>query len=291
MKGLKLEENSDNEYTMEDIYNKIEFNNSQIELAGTEDLGRIVRSVADTFINLLNTFKTVSLKFYKDVKRGELKRYKESHNFTVNKALNLPYTKVVNLSMPIPRGMISSYIDYTNVLDTGITKMKMMETSSSYVSNIKLIHDECLVEEPNLSKQIQNAFNSYDKRLISSIERDMKKIDNPNNRTLEKPFGDLFKSMYEFSTLYNKLLQMESKYDEIPKVTKELDSIEQYLKNLTTNEDVLNNVTKKDIRGISDITYNYAKTFDMYGMLVYNLQRIEHNFVECLKAIILKEKL
>jgi 5'-deoxynucleotidase YfbR-like HD superfamily hydrolase len=126
--------------------------------------------------------------------------------------------------------------------------------------------------------------NLFDQKVLSIIERTMNKVDNPKYKILEKEYGELFKSTKEFEDLFARLLDMEKYYDETNCITTKLDKIEKYIQNIIESKQ-LENINKANLKSLSDVIYRYAKAFDIYGALVYNLQRIEHNFVECLKVI------
>lgn len=276
---------------MESIYDQLDSIDRQLDAAGNEVLGRIVRKMLDTFIGITNTFKTMATRFHKVVKRSELKYFKESNAFKVKAVMKYKYTGLANILMPMPRGMVSTYPEYFNIIDESLSGLKMPETSLAFYQAIKAIHDEFYVDNPNFTKQIKNASNLFDARMISNIEKRLKKVDNPKSKILEKPFGDLFKSINEFTSLYQDLLKSEERYNEIKKVIKHLDSITELLDHIIKDTERIDLLNSKDLKALSNIAYGYANTFDIYGVLLHNLQRIEHNYVECLKTIIVVKKI
>jgi hypothetical protein len=188
------------------------------------------------------------------------------------------------LKLPIPRGMKSTYTQYTDALTSSLENINMSPLVSLFGAAIKDIHDTILSGEFDINKNISSMNNLFDQKVLSIIERTMNKVDNPKYKILEKEYGELFKSTKEFEDLFARLLDMEKYYDETNCITTKLDKIEKYIQNIIESKQ-LENINKANLKSLSDVIYRYAKAFDIYGALVYNLQRIEHNFVECLKVI------
>jgi tetrahydromethanopterin S-methyltransferase subunit G len=278
------------EYNTElvEIYRQLEVINEQLDVVGNEGLKNIITRIGNTFGSIFNTFVTITTKLHKTTKRGELKWYKESNLFTVKQIYKLSYTELVHVNLPIPRGMKSDYLEYTNTLESSLEYINMESTVRLLEMTIKDIHDTILEGNGDISQIIKNANNLIDNKVTAKIQKDMSKVDNPKYKEKEKTYGDLFKSTNEFNDLLARLIDMEKYYDQTNRIIKKLDTIEKYMQNIIDSKDI-EKVTKSDLQTLSNLAYTYAKSFDIYGMLVYNLQRVEHNFVECMKTIALQK--
>ena len=71
-----------------------------------------VLSIIDFFGRIFNSLKTSLLKFYKSVKRGELKKYIEDHTATVSKidSLNID-NDAFQIEIDIPSGMRATHTE------------------------------------------------------------------------------------------------------------------------------------------------------------------------------------
>lgn len=258
--------------------------------AGTEGLisiiKRIIAGIVNTIFHIVNTFKTNILKFYRDLKRTELRYYHESNTVSVRRIFGMQFADLVDLKVPVPAGLNSTYPEVTKAIDDCLFAMNMTDRVESMKNYVKTIHDQVItyqeIDEPNIVQE-----NFFDIDGITKKFNTMKSHFTNKKNIYNTPFISVFPDPNAFKETDEKLMNMEKYQLSVSHVFHSLESIEQYMNNLLKHfsDKPDANISKSDLQSLSVIATSLAKLFDMYGTSVQDQHRVEHNFVESLKII------
>jgi hypothetical protein len=283
------QENTINMYTvMNDLSRYSTYLNDEEYVMGTEGILTIFARIIDSFISVFNNVKSSLLKFTKLVKRSELKYFIES-NYTNVKLINrTDYTKIATLEVPVPVGMKVNYVEFTKVITNLIESINMVNKTREtlkLVKDIKMgLHAK---DKVNIKGPISNLYMLFDKEYSNRIFKELKKIIDLNAKKVEEiKFGDLFKSMKEFTQCIDDVLSLTYIYDHINTTSKIVDDIirefDDIIEILERNQI---SIDKKDIKNLNDVAYLCAQMFEQYGSLTVVYNKLEHNLVEVYKVL------
>lgn len=250
-------------------------------------LTRILSGILNILMHVVHTFKTNIFKFYKDLKRTELRYYHESNVASVRRILNVDYGALSRMIVPVPNGMVSSYDETVEAID----KCQMAMDMTNRIASIKKfacdIHDRVISFQSlddNNGLLIQERVYDIDgiTKAFTVLTRHL-----TSKRTDQSEFLKVFPTPSSLPTVDKKLLDMEHYQTEVSGVFSVLETIEGYftniLKFISSNQHA--NVSKKDLQSLSVICTVLAKIFDMYGVVSMDQHRVEHNMVEVLQLI------
>ena len=254
----------------------------------TESVGSVITNalvyIADCIIKLLNNFKTTIFKFYKTLKRTELRYYVESNTLKLKQILSVPYTDMVDVEVDIPRGMVKPYKVTTNNLIEILTVLDMKNRSEGFLS--KIMDLEQRVTSNSDLTQSKKLGQVEDISIIKKTYNEVTKCFNTNDRTLKKKFSKVFEDDNCFEDSLNLLLNSETFDYEVSTINNNLEKCSEHMLNIV--DFVKKNKTdlvKSDILDLSNSAMTIAKLFDMYGSCILDKQKVEHNFVLVLNAI------
>lgn len=277
--------------TIKDIEKEVEATLKSLEvmnfdLVGTESLTngivRLLAGIINTFVHIFNTFKTNTFKFYKNLKRTELVYFHESNVVSAKRIFEFDYQSLRDLQVPIAKNMGTSYLEVTSKAIATLEALNMKTRISAFCKRMKLLRDSVLgsgdvydlteTETTDLPN-VTSSFKEFDKCMKGKFQR-------------EVPFGSVISSSEEFKQV-NKLLLDSSKYQyEVASVYSDMETATTYLNDvLHFVEKQTGIITKSNLMMLSQMTLFYAKLFDMYGVVIQDLTRIEHNFVTTLGVV------
>jgi len=240
--------------------------------------------IADCIIKLFNNFKTTIFKFYKTLKRTELRYYAESNALKLKQIFSVPYTDMADVEVDIPRGLVKPYKVVTNNLIEILTVLDMKNRSEGFLSKIMDLEQKVTTNSDlSMSKKLGSV---EDISVIQKTYNEVTKCFSNSERALKKKFSKVFEDDNCFEDTYNLLLNSETFDYEVSTIHNNLEKCEKRILNVVDyikkNKTELN---KSDILDLSKSTMTLAKIFDMYGNCILNKQKVEHNFVYVLNAI------
>lgn len=254
---------------------------------------RLLTGIANMVNKLFMTFKLV-YRVFQGLKRTEWQDYKERYAVTLLRVRKAGYLQVADLSMPLPKGLTTTYVDVTQKILACLQACDMVERSKSFVDVSKNIRAR-LVEgtstteaiavlfgQANEVQKINNLFVTYDKCFDKSSANTAK-------------FSKLYKSMDEFNlecTLLNDsehfLYDIHAVYKALLDCDENMQAAVAAAKHLRSNSQVA--LSKDDLASLANACLFMAKTFDTFGLAAQDLHRVEHNHVEVCKEITRKLK-
>jgi len=263
-------------------FNMINFD--QVAQEGLVDgVTRMFTGVLNTLLHVVHTFKTNTTKFYKTLKRTELIYFKESNAVTIQRIFNFDYDMMASLQIPIPNKMSGTYRDVTEKIVNCLESLDMETRSSLFVIQTEKLRDRVLSGEEGTDSLVQVAPEDLPLLTKTFKTMDMSFVGPTVQR---KQLRDVLPSKEEMKLVYQLLLESAKYQYGVQKVESNLDSSTKNLNDiLAFLQKNTGTLTKKDLMDLSTVAMFYAKVFDMYGVAVQDLTRVEHNFVDTLKLV------
>lgn len=255
-----------------------------LNTTSTEGIGtgllKIFIGVTDVFLKIGNTFKTNIFKFYKDLKRSEMRYYYESHTTMCLKAESIPITQVTNLDIPIPSGMKGTYQNACMSLEQVYTVLDIQAYGQGVLAALidfrrKLMRSEdyksTLVPMTNLVKQRETSLNT----LKSSVD----KVFTEQKTPMDVKFMSVYKTMKEFKDVRLSLLDMEKYLAATNSLVKMVDDIDTVLADITSYLTEDQEIDKALVTDMINIVKYMGVSFDIYGTTTTRQMAVEHNHI------------
>lgn len=255
-----------------------------LDVSSNEGIGtgllKIFIGVTDVFLKIGNTFKTNIFKFYKDLKRSEMRYYYESHTTMCLKAESLPITQLTSIQVPIPSGMQGTYQNACMTLQQAYEMLDILSYGQGVLAALidfrrKLTRSEdyksTLVPMTNLVNQRGNSLNN----LKSTVD----KVFTQKNTPMEVKFTDVYKTMKEFKDTRLSLLGMETYLANTNRLVKLVDDIDTVLADITSYLTEDKEVDKALVNDMINIVRYMGVSFDIYGATSTKQMAVEHNHI------------
>ena len=260
-----------------------DFDSVALESFGSE-ITRIITGILDTVLKLLNNFKTVVLGVFKDLKRTELQEYEDSNKITLTRVLKYPYEFLAQQNVVVPRGMVKPYKYTAEKIKGCLDTLDMVNRSERALTSVDNVLKMLLA---NTKFQVkQDTINVGELRSLEYMFKDENNCFSTFKRCEEQQFSKVFQSDHCLRDTYNVLVNTVIYEQDVSRVYATLERIYQkfdHILRLVESNQV--NLTKSDIITLAGQTTTLAKLFDMYGTVITDLQRVEHNFVLILRNI------
>lgn len=286
----------DNQYNFEEIVHTCDNQlvllnhalvNPELLIANESFLKNIFISITDTLFHIGNNFKTM-FKIYRDFKRSELRYYLESNPVRTNDVLDIPFNEILFMVVPVPRGMTTGYMEACITTDTYLEIVDMpmkVKMADEFVR--QLLKDIKSGNTKNVpvaatkhvymftGKESDKWFNLINKTFI-------------NKTTNEVKLGTVYKSVQDIKDVNTKLLDMEKHLIGVSRIFSYLNDIsanvDDILKMLDT-EDIRNKFSPNDLIKFAESIRVMAVLFERYGLVINDVNRLNHNQVEVLEKI------
>ena len=262
---------------------KLDFNSIATESFGSS-IVRFLTGILNILSKIINNIKTSLLNGFKDLKRTELQYYIDENKFSINRILSVRYDLIANLSVPIPLGMISPYKVTTEKINTCINNLDMMNRMVSTLDSINNLVNSLLAGSSITIEN--NTLNMGELTAIENAFKNESKCFSISKRNSETEFSKVFLSDHCLKDTFILLDQATKEEYNVTKVYAILETIYQKFEQIITlvnSEDAI--LTKNDLLLLSAQTTTLAKIFDIYGVTMQDLQRVEHNFIFVMKQI------
>jgi hypothetical protein len=241
----------------------------------TEAFGFAVR-LFDTFTRLLRNLKITLLGMNKTFKRSELKAYHDGHTLALRdffKTRTLDYTRLV----PIPSGMKVSYADAVSTLD-GLYQTLSIDTTIS-----TLLHDfQQMGTAPKDPRTTTKEINRLSKAQVETTLRRLFSTE----KTLDVPLGSVIASFETLVRLDQEILGYDAIFQHVPTICADIDKIEIAIDQVVTSLEKQSTIDKAYIAALYQLVRTASVQLDLFGVILAELQRVEHNFVVLLKSLV-----
>lgn len=247
-----------------------------------EAFGFVIR-ILDIFTRIVNNFKTSIRGFTKQFKRSELVMYHQSHKLALQEFFKTRRFNL-DLSVPIPSGMKVTYLEAATALDKLHEQLDIETTIATLQTYFNAVKAAGQVLPP---EAITEKISRVTKK---SVELDLRKIF-VKNKTLEVPLRTVIPSFDELIKVDQLILKYEKIFQSVDQISKSLDRIERIIDELITAfEKQPNSVDRKQIQALYKLIMTASVQLDMFGVVIAEQQRLEHNFVIMLKTLVEKTK-
>lgn len=255
-----------------------------LNVTSSEGLGtgllKIFIGVTDVFLKVGNTFKTNLFKFYKDLKRSEIRYYYESHTTMCLKAESVPITQVTDIQVPVPNGLKGTCQMGCMSLQQTYDMLDLQAYGEGVRAALvdfrrKLMRSEeyksVLIPMNNLVKQRDT--------MLKQLKASSDKVFIDKQTPMEVKFMEAYKSMKEFKDTRVSLLDMEKYLAATNKMVHMIDDIDTVLADITSYMTEDQEVDKSLVMDLINIVKYMGVSFDIYGTTTTRQMAMEHNHI------------
>jgi hypothetical protein len=258
-----------------------------------------LHNLVGSIFSKIKVLLTLSLK---DLKRSELRAWKNSNEGSFREILKKTLYELQNIKLSYPYGMEKiNYQQALNRIDAVYTLLQMKHLSKTISTDINELIQ--IMSSPVSELQKNSAKEQkFNKITLSSpinmkslkavfifvldINKDPISAEKQLETSNEKRFQELFTSAQEFQNVYKQSLSMESYLQEVSGIYSTLQKIQEKVDVFITKIEQKQIELKKEYIGnIAKYLEDVASIFDIYSSTVYQNTRVEHNLVECMKKL------
>lgn len=256
--------------------------NSGQENFVVDGIVRLFSGIVNIVMHIVNTFKTNIFKFYKNLKRTELRYFHESNVASIRRILSFDYELLSQMQVPVPDKLGTTYYTATEAGMNCLSVMNMKERSMAFVSLTNNLKTSIL------SGQTIEIMEFGDQTDLGNIQKSFQKFNLcfTGRKTNTIDFATVFPTMEEFKNTDMLLMKSENYQYEVNEINNNLVACEARMNEILSflNQGV-GNISKQDLIVLSDTCMTLAKLFDLYGVTIQDITRLEHNFTLILKQI------
>lgn len=241
---------------------------------------KVFIGTTDLFLKVGNTFKTNIMKFYKSLKRSEIRFYWESHMLLCKTVESQPITKFMSVPVPIPTGMVSGYNDAIEYVDNVFKCVDLKNYADAIYKELQDIRRQMTRSQQNYKQGFKGTATSAKLReetVRKFIAEQTKYFSDKQIGTM--PFNKAFASMQDLNTCRGKLLDMEKYLGQTDDMVKLVDNIDVIIGDITGYLSEDSEVDKAFIEQLAHTIRFLATAFDIYGTYAMRQMALEHNLV------------
>ena len=241
---------------------------------------KVFIGTTDLFLKVGNTFKTNIMKFYKSLKRSEIRFYWESHMLLCKTVESQPITKFMSIPVPIPTGMVSGYNDAIDYVDNVFKCVDLKNYADAIYKELQDIRRQMTRSQQNYKQGFKGTATSAKLReetVRKFIAEQTKYFSDRQIGTM--PFNKAFASMQDLNTCRGKLLDMEKYLGQTDDMVKLVDNIDVIIGDITGYLSEDSEVDKAFIEQLAHTIRFLATAFDIYGTYAMRQMALEHNLV------------
>lgn len=232
-----------------------------------------VHRTLDTFGRLLSNLETNLKHFNEKFKRSELAYFHDARRLLLLHADKLSYFDET-LMVPKPSGMHATYLYATTTLDALYTRIDILASAEI----LKRYFEETVLTDPaQITGQISHITIAELSKTLNTVFNDQK--------TDEVPLSTVIKTHAELKLLDRHILAFETYYRQAEKVVALLHLVETAIDKHTKRLEDAPSVDRKFLVDLHSLVRAAAVQFDAYGVVLAEMQRVEHNFVMLYKKL------
>lgn len=239
--------------------------------------GTALLTVLDFFGRIFNSLMTSLTKFWKSVKRGELKKFYQDHMATVHsiegKNIDNP---IFDTAIDIPSGMNVTYSEAIRFLDEmfkTIDLKPLLKTIrkilNQFLTNVEREHD-VTVQVGSFASLM-----SSKKNYVTNTMEEMKNKFSGNQNPTRK-FRDEFKSVGELANVRKMIIETERTVEQVQSISEVESDIERIITDIERSKNTT--IISQSAMSLADSASTLAKTVDLFGMGIMNLMSVAHNY-------------
>jgi hypothetical protein len=249
----------------------------------TSVVAKIFIGIIDTFIGLLNTFKTNAFKATSKLKRSELREFVESNRLKTSVVYGLNYDSIKDWEIDVPSRMIGDYTSVIGLINAVYNRSNALALAKQFRSTaaealvLLSMEDEAKFVAGEVEGLAATIYKSYSAVRQAALEC-QKSFSGPNAMT--RPFGTLYKNKTSMQNDVKSLLDMEFRLKDVAQLVQTIEEIEPTLHSILKIIDKIDVPPAKMMcKSFGDAAKNIALVFDAYGMASTRQVAVEHNII------------
>lgn len=237
-------------------------------------------STVDIFGKVCNSFKTSVFKFYKSLKRSEMRYYYESNLTKVKYTEDQPFVKFMDLDVTVPTGMTGSYENATTSLNVMYKALDLM--SIAYEANQAFVDIRRMITR---NEKYQDKINTLRNNIVNRLNvvnnqiKTVNSVFTTNNKLSSAKFKSVYASMQDFKNTRINLLNMEDYLNDTSKLINQIDEADAVLADITNYLSEDSELNKDFVSKLIDVVKYMATAYDYYGINVSRQMAVEHNHI------------
>ena len=240
----------------------------------TDTVKYALTGVVNIFGHIGNLFATGILYGWRDFKRGELTDYSDSNRLTMTRLYAIDnYERVRLMRVEHPKGMHGTYKDALKVITDCINELDMSKKSSMMVSKLDAIRADVKKKNTNFSSYVQALNQSFKPKYINDLFAKECKVFTTDRKDSDT-FSKLFSSMKDFEDVCKGTMDLDSELRSVAGVHSRLQDMENIALKIVPMSEYLTAAQAEDIY---KVVRTCAEIFDIYGTVINDLQRVNHN--------------
>ena len=250
------------------------------DIPAQEAIGAFTK-IMDLVGRLVHNFSTTLTGLFKDVKRSQLRAYLESHTASMREVyrqddrLNMSTIKI-----PVPDGMVSTYAAACDTLNSqyGGLQTRMVLITLETILQKHLSLDP--TQWASLTGIITQASVTIDHAKQENVQAALRKVFVGNQHSQERTVADVVgKTMTDVRTVADNVLKFESAYRDASASHGDLRKLDQLIGKVVDKAKTSGGDLPRDyLQQLADLIRVAAVQFDMHGVIMAEMQRVEHNF-------------
>jgi hypothetical protein len=234
-----------------------------------------------------NTFKTNIFKFYKDFKRSEIRYYSESNVLKVKQVEGLNYTTIMNENVPVVTGMIASYKQAVDYLNSVYTAASIRDYAETLYKELLDIRRQMTRGEDAYKKGFNKTAITVNMKtdLLRRAVANQVRIFTDKQTPVQAQFKSAFGSMQNFKEVRIKLIDMEKYLGDTAALVEMVDNIDNLLGDITSYLTEDSEVDRQFVSQLSNTVRFLATGFDVYGQTAMRQMALEHNLILCYEQL------
>ena len=240
----------------------------------TDTVKYALTGIVNVFGHIGNLFATGILHGWRDFKRGELTDYSDSNRLTMTRLYDISnYERVRLMRVEHPKGMHGTYKDALKIITDCLTELDMSKKSSMMVSKLDAIRADVKKKNTNFSSYVQSMNQSFKPKYINDLFAKECKVFTTDRKDSDT-FNKLFSSMKDFEEICKGTMDLDSELRAVAGVHSRLQDMENIALKIVPMSEYLTAAQAEDIY---KVVRTCAEIFDIYGTVVNDLQRVNHN--------------
>jgi len=252
---------------------------------GVEGVG-IFTSLLDFFGRIANNFKTYLGSAFRNFKRSELEAYTQSHTFAVKNLFGNKFIDFYAVQVPVPDGMIGTYPDVVKYVLawSKMTKIEeVLDLSTVYFRQYESIGVDDYRRLSNETKHLEGEVSKIKKAIV---EKDLQKYFVAKHTRDLKVAGLVIGDLGALTALHGSVNEFAKDYRLAQRLIAKVEYVEAAIGQIVQAIQQSPHVDPTYLRALHALVTVLAVQIDMFGALLDYEQRIEHNYVLALSAII-----
>ena len=253
-----------------------------------EGLG-IMTKIFDLFGRVLNNFKHNTLSLFKTVKRSELRAYVESHASSLKTLARQPdRIDLRTVQVPVPDGMAVPYKTATDVLLALYEQCRTQEVLALMTALLTKHQTLDPTQWPSLTGEIVRASIAAEHIHKETVQSELRKVFVAQQHGREHPAVNVMgAAVTDINALTHQMLQFETIYEATAVVHAGMVKLDKVIDALVAAARMSSDtVSRSYLQQLADLVRVAAVQFDMHGVIIAEMQRVEHNYTIGLARVV-----